>query len=134
MSKTMRDAAVGEIFVFWQQEMGKPQAKLTPGRKTKIAARLKTHTADDLKRAILGCRASAFHMGVNDSNTLYNSCELIFRNDEKVEFFMEKAGMPSPTSPKPIMDRLSDRAWANEPVVVDTGVIEHVGEVGDMFR
>ena len=112
MSKTMRDAAVGEIFVFWQQEMGKPQAKLTPGRKTKIAARLKTYTADDLKRAIIGCKATPWNMGVNPQRTLYNSIEFLCRNDEQIERFMEKTEDPVPTIEDDLFARLSDRSWA----------------------
>lgn len=123
-------AAVELIFKYWQTIMEKPLAKLTPGRKAKIEARLKTYSVDDLLKAIIGCKSSGFHMGQNDSNTLYNSLELICRNDEKVEFFMEKAGMPTPVPSRNIMDKLTDRAWAEEAPVV-ASIIE--GEVGDMF-
>lgn len=131
-TKKTTAAAVEDIFKFWQQEMGKPLAKLTAGRRTKVEARLKLFSVEDIKRAIRGCKSSAFHMGQNDSGTLYNSLELICRNDEKIEFFMEKSLTTIPKNNKsPLLNKLTDRSWADEDVREVASAIE--GEVGDMF-
>lgn len=42
-------------------------------------------------QAILGCVVSDFHQGVNDAGTVYDSIELIFRNGDKLERFIEYA-------------------------------------------
>jgi hypothetical protein len=78
---------VKEIFEYWQAVMNKPRARAIP--KAKIKARLKNYSVQDIKQAIDGCRASAFHMGDNDGRKLYNGLDLICRNDSKLEEFME---------------------------------------------
>lgn len=109
--------AAKEIFQYWQAVMGKSKARLTPGRKTKIKTRLKNYSVADIKQAIDGCRASAFHMGANDNRTQYNDLTLICRSDEKLEGFMEKAGS-SPGGPGPgkqdFVSRVTDRSWSEE--------------------
>ena len=91
MASRIITAAVEDIFAYWQQVMDKPRAKLTPGRKTKVAARLENYSVADIKQAILGCRATPWNMGQNPQGTLYNSLEFICRNDEQVERFIETA-------------------------------------------
>lgn len=86
--ETSKDICV-DIFDYWKLVMNKPKSKLTPGRKSKIQARLKTYSVNNIKDAIDGCSRSSFHMGGNDNKTLYNSIELICRNDEKIESFIE---------------------------------------------
>jgi len=78
---------IDDVFAYWQKTFDHSRAKLTQDRKTKIAARLKDYTLDDLKRTIDGCKASAYHMGENDQGKVYDSIELLFRNGDKVESF-----------------------------------------------
>lgn len=82
------DNSVKDVFEHWQQVMGHPKAKLSNDRRRKIQARLRDGmTVEDLKAAIDGCRASPHHMGENDTGTVYDSIELIFRTTEKAEWF-----------------------------------------------
>jgi len=111
--KESTSAAIQSLFEFWQQEMNKPMAKLTPGRRAKVEARLKLFSVEDLKRAIRGCKSSAFHMGKNDAGTQYNALEHICKSDEKVEFFMERSLTTLPKRDK-LLNQMASRDWANE--------------------
>lgn len=91
------DPRVSEVFEFWRETMGKKMARLTPERTAKIKKRLSEgYSVQDLKHAIMGCADSPFHMGVNDSGTLYNDLTLILRNGSKVEQFCEKRRTRTP--------------------------------------
>ena len=86
------DQAAG-VFAYWKRALGHPDAKFGPERRRKIQARLREgYTPEQLMAAVNGCRASPHHMGVNDTGTIYDSVELIFRNGEKVEYFMARDG------------------------------------------
>lgn len=72
--------------------------KFTRDRRRKIEARLREgYGVTDLKQAIDGCAASDFHMGRDPNNDLrsggrlFNSIDLICRNGEHVDRFMEMA-------------------------------------------
>jgi hypothetical protein len=72
--------------------MGHSRAKLTKGRRTKITARLEEgYTAEQIKQAIDGCKASKYHMGENEQQNVYDDLTLICRNGEKLESFIHKA-------------------------------------------
>ena len=84
---------VQPIFDYWVLTMGKKagQVKLTPKRKKSIQGRLKEgYTPDQIKTAILNCRQDPWSMGANDRQTAFNDIELICRNGEKLESFIEK--------------------------------------------
>lgn len=91
------------VFVYWQDRLGHPGAKFSDERKAKIVARLKDGlTVEKLCAAIDGCAASPYHMGENDSGTVYDSIDLIFRNVSKVEEFAAKVGRrPGEKPPDP---------------------------------
>jgi len=89
--KTEEGLAVYEVYEHWLSVMEKPRAFLTDARKRKILKRLSEgYSVQDLKDAIDGCRASAFHMGENERGTIYNDLELICRNGQKVESFIAR--------------------------------------------
>lgn len=74
------------VFDHWIRVMEKRTAKLTAGRKTKIRARLRErYSVAQLCQAIDGCRCSEYHMGGNDSATLYNDLETILKSGGSVE-------------------------------------------------
>ena len=81
-----------------------PRAR--PGGKAKrlIRARLANWTIDDLCRAIDGCHRSPFHSGENDSQTKYQSLELILRDDGQVQKFIEL-----PEHPPPVLSKKTQR-------------------------
>ena len=87
---SLKDTSVPDsIFQYWQSVMQKQNSRLTPNRRAKIKSRLEHFTEDQIRDAISGCSKSEFHMGKNDNKAEYNSIELICRNDEKLEFFLD---------------------------------------------
>jgi len=82
------------IFSFWKEILNHPKSLLDPGRKIKIGARLKEgYTVKQCKQAILGCKASAYHMGANHNGkngigVKYDSIDLIFKKGDKLEQFI----------------------------------------------
>jgi len=89
---------VKQIFDHWFQVMGKTnQTKLTKGRIGKIKARLaEGYTVDQIKQAIEGCAKSAYHMGQNDTGTVYDDLDLICRSGSKIEHFAENVAKVVP--------------------------------------
>ena len=84
-----RGENVRVIFDHWREKLIHPNAKLDRSRRSKIEARLKDgYTVDDIKRAIDGCAASAWHMGLNPSNKKFDDIALICRDATKLEGFM----------------------------------------------
>jgi len=85
---------ISNIFTFWKETLNHPKAKFTPDRKVKIGARLKEgYTVKQCKEAILGCKASAYHMGANHNGRngepiIYDAIGLIFKNGGKLEQFI----------------------------------------------
>jgi len=83
--------SVRQVFERWQSVMGHAAAKLTPKRRRSIQSRLREgYAVAQLCDAVAGCKASPFHMGQNDSGTVYDDLTLICRSGEKVEFFLGK--------------------------------------------
>lgn len=80
-----------QIFNYWCEVMEKPaSSKLTDKRSKNIKARLADgYTAEQIGHAIQGCKLSAFHMGDNDKGRPFNDIELICRNGEKLEGFID---------------------------------------------
>ena len=83
--------SVRQVFEHWQATMGHASAKLTPKRRRLVQCRLhEGYTVAQLRDAVAGCKASPFHMGSNDSGSVYDDLTLICRSGEKVEFFLDK--------------------------------------------
>ena len=66
--------------------------KLTSKRRKKIEKRLETFTEDELKQAIDNIRQSEWHIGNNPNGKVYATPDFIFRNDEKVEEWLNYKG------------------------------------------
>jgi hypothetical protein len=83
---------VRDVFEFWKNTFNRNgRTKLTEGRRRALRARLREgYEADRIKRAILGCAGSDFH--VSNGHT---DLTLICRNGEKLERF---ESMPVPRS------------------------------------
>lgn len=84
---------VSLIFDHWRSVMGHPKAKLG-NRERKIQARLKEFSAVDICKAIDGCKLSPYHMGANDSGTMYDDLTTICRDTAQVEKFIRLADNP----------------------------------------
>ena len=59
--------------------------KLSKKRKGRINARLESFSLDEIKKAISNIRKSDWHIGKNPNGKVYATPDFIFRNDEKVE-------------------------------------------------
>ncbi len=82
---------VRAVFQYWQQVMDHQGAILDNKRSKAIAARLKEgHSVERLKQAIDGCKASAWHQGKNNRQTIYDDIELICRDAKHVEEFITR--------------------------------------------
>lgn len=89
------------VFDFWRSHLDHPNARFDNKRERYIRARLKEgFSVDDLQRAIRGCKASPYHMGQNDSHTIFDRIDLIFRDTEHVELFIAKVPGANGTKPK----------------------------------
>lgn len=80
-----------EVFQFWKEIMNHPKAILDKKRERKIETQLKTgRTIEECKKAIEGCKNSAWHMGSNDRQKIFDSIDLIFRDAEHFESFLSQ--------------------------------------------
>jgi hypothetical protein len=93
---------VNQIFTYWREAMNKTSmAKLTDKRKKSIQARLREgYSVDQIKQAINGCAQSPYHMGRNDSGTVYDDLTLICRSGDKLEQFANNIGKEPSTERK----------------------------------
>lgn len=86
----LNGAAVDEVFDFWREAMESPRSKLDAKRRKAIGERFKDgYSVEDIQLGIMGCRASDFHMGHNDRGTRYCSIDLICRDAEHLDRFIE---------------------------------------------
>lgn len=105
------------LFEFWQKVMNKSNVKLSAGRKSKITARLKDYSFDEISQAIENCSKSKFHMGMNDNNKQYNDIELICRNCEKLESFRDMPVIPDQLQSFSAQEQrniINSQEWLNE--------------------
>lgn len=82
--------AAREVFAHWVAVMEKRNGatKLDKARAYRIRDRLADgFSVEVLKRAIDGCRASKWHMGLNDRHKTFNDLTLILRDAKHVEQF-----------------------------------------------
>ena len=112
-----------EVFEFWKQLLSNGRSRLDEKRRKAIIARLRDgYSVEDLQLACLGCRASPFHNGENDRNRAYKSIELICRDADHVDHFIEvaekeaakltRAKMETPVGEGKMPDEVRDRMRA----------------------
>lgn len=91
---------VQAVFSYWQTQRGHERAKLDDKRKKAIKARLKDgYTVGDLCLAVDGISKSSYHMGQNDSRSVYDDIELICRTAVNVDKFVKLADPQQFTDP-----------------------------------
>jgi len=84
-----------ELFAYWQEKAGHPNAKPDEKRKRAVTSRLKEgRTLDDLKLAVDGCLQTPHNMGENERGEVYDDLELICRDGSHVDRFMRNAKTP----------------------------------------
>lgn len=87
-----RDAEIEDIFTFWRDLLSNVRSRLDNNRRKKISERLKDgYTVEDLKLAIIGCALSEWHRGANDRHMRYQDIELICRDANHMDKFLEIA-------------------------------------------
>ena len=91
MAKTeqVKKEDIQEVFDFWVETFQKKRSKLDIKRELSIGSAIYDWGVDDCKKAILGCSLSDFHMGRNKNKVVYNDIELILRDSEKIERFID---------------------------------------------
>jgi hypothetical protein len=93
---TSKEPSPIEVVVdFYKTHLNHPRTVLTDERRKLVARRLREYSPDDLCAAIRGCKMSAFHQGENDRATIYDSMELIFKDAQHVESFIQRAEIGS---------------------------------------
>ncbi len=79
------------VFDYWRVTLNHPLAILDNKRSRVILARLKEgHSVEKLKLAVDGCKASPWHQGKNNRQTVYDDIELICRDAKHVEEFVSR--------------------------------------------
>lgn len=81
-----------------------------------IADRLEFFTPDKLCLAVEGNLASAFHQGQNDTGAIYDSLETIFKDNAKVEMFIQRA-LDAGIHPNDVSLKLSGAPDSQAPVI-----------------
>jgi hypothetical protein len=85
--------AIHEVFNYWKQQISpKSRAVLDHHRRQRIGWAIHDYGIEACKQAIDGILKSAWHMGQNPGNKKYNDIDVIFRDCDKVEKFIELAG------------------------------------------
>jgi hypothetical protein len=92
---------VSELFAYWRQQCGHAHAKLSPGRRRKIAGRLREgFTPQQIREAIDGAAVGAF---VGDTGKRFDDVELICRSAEKLESFIGRKANEGGESPSELL-------------------------------
>lgn len=92
---TIDKLTVVDVFNFWVETHRSgdgrrgPKPILSPKRERKIRQALTWYGVEACRQAILGCSMSEFHMGKNPSGRRYDDIELILRDPEHVERFID---------------------------------------------
>lgn len=90
-AKGISDEAVKIVWDYWVKTMGASKlAVLDHDRKVKIAASIHDYGIKASCLAIDGCASSPFHMGDNPQQKKYNGIDLIFRDADKIEGFIQR--------------------------------------------
>ena len=80
------------VFEYWRDTMGKQKrAIFSEERRLLIGAAIHDYGTETVMEAIRGCSLSAFHMGANKQRKRYDSLDLILRNSDNIERFVQIA-------------------------------------------
>jgi|GEM_PF-2078310 len=105
------DAEIVEVFSYWKQTLGHPQAMLDAKRRKRIRQALVSgYSASQLCDAILGCSYTPHNMGDNEQGQRYDSVHVIFRDADQIDRFIRNAH--SPPIPQNAADRLMNINFA----------------------
>ena len=84
------EADMQELFDYWKDSFNKRSSTVfDEARRKKIGVALNNYSMEVCKQAIKGCSLSPWHNGQNPNNKKYTDLSLIFRNADKVEYFLD---------------------------------------------
>lgn len=86
---------VQEVFCYWQDVMNHPKSMLDNKRTKIIEKALKNYTVAELKLAIDGCANTPHNMGKNDNSQIYDGINLILRDADHIERFINNVNLNS---------------------------------------
>lgn len=117
---------IQEAFNCWVQVMGKnTSTKLNKKREAAVRARLKEgYTIEQIKQAIFGCSKTPHNMGINAQRKRWDDLELICRDGNNVERFMDNAHNPPAAQPQ------QQNKWDNTDALA--GEFENMLNSGDI--
>lgn len=94
-ASTVAESAILLVFNYWKEKISpKSRAVLDHHRRQRIGWAIHDYGIEACKQAIDGILKSDWHMGRNPSNKKYNDIDIIFRDCDKIEKFIELAGLP----------------------------------------
>ncbi len=124
---SQRESELLRLFDLWRDVMGKStRTTLDAARRRQLNTALDKNSFDICEKAIIGCSKSPWHMGVDERSVngkTYNTIELIFRNADKLEYFLGCYEGPSlddqikeqqSNKKVKIEDRMEDNDWLNK--------------------
>ncbi len=79
---------IESIFDYWKRVMDSAKSVMDDKRKALIVKALKNYSPADVCKAIRGCSKSPHNMGKNDRKTKYNGLNLILRDAEHIDYFI----------------------------------------------
>lgn len=89
---------INVIFEHWKSVMNHPRAKLDDTRKKAIKKALRLgYDVEQLQQAITGCSKTPFNMGDNDRGQVYDRLNLILRDADQIERFINNFHNPPTT-------------------------------------
>ncbi len=100
-----RAAGARTVFDAWRLILSHPSAVFDDKRKSLIESRLKNFTVEQLCKVPLGVKQSPWHMGENPLKKPYHEINLLFRDADKVEFFLALAEQADDVSEQSVSDR-----------------------------
>lgn len=83
--------AIARLFKKWQELFDFHRKKLTANRRTKIKARLRTFTEAELELVLETASQDPGTLGRNRLNRPFTDLVNIFRNDERVDMYLDMA-------------------------------------------
>jgi len=89
------NSEIAEVFGYWQQTMGHPQAQLDEKRRKCIRSALSWgYTVAQVFDAILGCSLTPHNRGENEQGQRYDGLHIILRSADQIDRFIRNAYSP----------------------------------------
>ena len=126
-AKRVEQETIEKIFNYWRKTMKSPRSRLDPKRYKAIKAALKIgYTPRDLCRAINGCALTPHNMGKNANDEKYNSIDLILRDAEHIDRFVQNSKTPPVPAEKKVSNEIPGW-WKSDDLALQQATLVGVG-------